>query len=110
MILEIGRVVMKIAGRDSGKSAVIIDKINDNYFLIDGETRRKKCNISHLEPTDKTLKISRNASSEEVIKAFKEIGIDIKPKVKKEKKEVKKVEEKPKEIIKEKPKSKKNGK
>ena len=98
MIFETGRVVMKIAGRDSGKTAVIVDKIDDNYVLIDGETRRKKCNISHLEPTEKTLKISANASTEEVIKAFKEIGININPKVKKEKKEIK--EEKPKKEIK----------
>ena len=108
MILEIGRVVMKIEGRDSGKYAVIVDKINDNYFLIDGETRRKKCNISHLEPTEKTLKISANASTEEVTKAFKEIGIDIKPKVKREKKETK--SKKTIKEIKEKSKSKKNGK
>src|SRR3989344_3520904 len=60
MIFETGRVVMKIAGRDSGKTAVIVNKIDDNYVLIDGDVRRKKCNISHLEPTEKTLKKMEN--------------------------------------------------
>ncbi len=108
MIFETGRICYKISGRDSNKICVIIDKIDDNYFLIDGDVRRKKCNISHLEPTEKTLKISANASTEEVIKAFKEIGVNIKPKVKKEKKEIKSKETI--KEVKEKTKSKKNGK
>lgn len=87
MIFEIGRVCYKIAGRDSNKICVIVDKINDNFVLIDGDTRRKKCNIDHLEPTEKTLKIKKDAPTEDVINAFKEINIIIKPKIKKEKKE-----------------------
>ena len=89
MILEIGRVCYKISGRDSNKICVVVDKIDNNFVLIDGQVRRKKCNIQHLEPADKILKISRNASTEEVINAFKEININIKPKTKREKKSVK---------------------
>ena len=77
MIMEIGRVCYKIAGRDADNLCVIVDKIDDNFVLIDGSLRRKKCNIKHLEPTDKVLKIKKDASTEEVIKAFKEIGVDI---------------------------------
>ena len=74
----IGRICMKIAGRDSGKICVIIDTVDDSYVMIDGETRRKRCNLAHLEPLDKTIEIGKNASHEEVVKAFKEMKIEIK--------------------------------
>jgi len=99
---EIGRLVVKIAGRDAGKKAVIVDTVGKNYVLIDGETRRRKCNLAHLEPLGKILKIEKNASHEDVVKAFKELKIDIetsKPREKKprprKKRKVKKKEEKP---------------
>lgn len=88
MTIEIGRLCVKIAGRDAGKKAVIIDILDDKYVLIDGETRRRKCNILHLEPLNQALKIEKNASHEEVAKVLKEIGIEsrqTKPKPKTEK-------------------------
>ena len=76
MTIEIGRIVVKTAGRDASKKAVIIDILDDKYVLIDGETRRRKCNILHLEPLSQVVKIVKNASHEEVSKALKEIGIE----------------------------------
>ncbi len=76
MTIEIGRLVVKIAGRDAGKKAVIIDILDDKYVLIDGETRRRKCNILHIEPLNQKIEIKKNASHEEVAKALKEIGIE----------------------------------
>lgn len=69
-MLETGRVCMKIAGRDAGKVAVIIDVLDENYVLIDGAVRRRKCNIKHLEPMDKKVKIAKNASHTDVLKAL----------------------------------------
>lgn len=86
-MMEIGQICMKIAGRDAGKIAVIIEKVNQNFVMIDGETRRRKCNIAHLEPLQKKLEINENASHDDVKKAFKSLGIELKDKVKKEKKE-----------------------
>ena len=83
---EIGRVVVKIAGRDANKKAVIVDVLDDNYVLLDGETRRRKCNIIHLEPLDETVKIKEKASAADVRKAFKDLGIEIKETKKKESK------------------------
>ena len=80
---EIGRVCMKIAGRDAGKIAVIIDQLEEGYVLIDGQTRRKKVNVKHIEPTDHVLKIEKNASSVVVKKALATIDVvvmDKKPK------------------------------
>ena len=47
-MIEIGRLCVKIAGRDAGKKCVVVDVVNDNTVLIDGETRRRNCNIKHL--------------------------------------------------------------
>ena len=69
-MLTVGRVCIKIAGRDAGKKAVIVDIIDDNYVFIDGEVRRKKCNILHLEPLDTTVDIEKNASHVDVLHAL----------------------------------------
>lgn len=84
-MFEIGRICMKIAGRDAGKKCVIIDVIDQHYVLIDGQTRRRKCNINHLEPLNQLVQISKNAPVPEVIRVLKEINIEVeekKPKVK----------------------------
>lgn len=77
LMIEVGRVCVKIAGRDAGKKCVIIDNIDNSFVMIDGETRRRKCNIAHLEPLNKTVKLSKNASHDSVKKVFKEMGIEL---------------------------------
>ena len=74
-MMEIGRLVVKTAGRDAGKRGVIIDVISANYVLVDGEVRRKKVNIMHLEPLENVIKIGKNAQHEEVSAELKKIGI-----------------------------------
>ena len=88
MLFDIGRVAVKIAGRDARKYCVVVDKLDNNYVLVDGETRRKKINVKHLEPLDIVVKIKKNANNEEVINALKEVGISIskRKKVKRSKK------------------------
>ncbi len=84
-MIEIGRLCVKIAGRDAGQKCVVVDTVGKNFVLIDGETRRRKSNITHLEPLDQKLKIKKGASHAEVVAAFKEIGITVverKPKAK----------------------------
>ncbi len=78
-MFEIGRIAVKLAGRDSGMKCVIIDVIDKNNVMIDGQVRRRKCNIKHLELLDQVIKISKNAPKSEVIKIFKkEFNIEIK--------------------------------
>src|SRR3990167_7657834 len=87
-MIELGRVCIKTAGRDASKKCVIIDILDDKYVLIDGETRRRKCNILHIEPLNQVIKIEKNASHEEVAKALEELGLkarETKPKPKTEK-------------------------
>ena len=75
-MIEIGRLCVKIAGRDAGNKCVVVDILDDKFVLIDGATRRRKCNILHLEPLNDVVKIAKNASHDEVSKAFKHLGID----------------------------------
>jgi len=97
-MFEVGRVCVKIAGRDAGQKCVIVSVLDDKTVLIDGMTRRRKCNKIHLEPLNKVLDIKDNASHEDVAKAFKTIDLEVKttkPKAKTVKpKVVKKVVEK----------------
>ena len=95
-MVEIGRVCMKVAGRDAGNVAVVVDILENNYVLLDGNVRRKKCNARHLEPMKHLLKLEKNAPHEEVMSALKEAGfkvLEAKKKVKKEKKAAKEAPE-----------------
>jgi large subunit ribosomal protein L14e len=78
--IEIGRICVKVAGREAGRKCVIVDIIDENFVLVTGPkqltgVKRRRSNIKHLEPTDKVVKIRRGASDEEVIKALEEAGL-----------------------------------
>ncbi len=75
-MIEIGRLCVKIAGRDAGRKCVVIDVLDGNRVLVDGETRRRPCNILHLEPLGEMLQISKNASHNEVAEAFKQLNLE----------------------------------
>ena len=86
-MIEIGRLCVKLAGRDSNKKCVIVDILDDKFVMIDGETRRRKCSIMHLEPLDQVLDIRKGASHDAVVKEFEKSGLkpwNTKPKEKKE--------------------------
>lgn len=76
-MITVGRLCMKIAGRDAGKRCLIVDVLDEKTALIDGETRRRKCNLNHLEPLDKVAKLSKNASHYAVIEELKKLGITV---------------------------------
>ncbi|MBI4739338.1 50S ribosomal protein L14e [Candidatus Woesearchaeota archaeon] len=76
-MITVGRLCIKTAGRDAGKKCVVVDQLDKSYALIDGETRRRKCNISHLEPLPQTVEISQGASHDEVSRVFKLLGIEL---------------------------------
>ncbi len=74
---EIGRICVKLAGRDSGGEAVIVDILDDKYVLIDGNVRRRKCNIMHLEPSERKIAIKKGATHQTVKAAFEKIGLPV---------------------------------
>lgn len=74
-MMEVGRVCVKTAGRDAGHLAVVVDKPEGLMVLVDGNVRRKKCNIRHLEPTEQKIDIKAKASTEDVLNAMKKAGL-----------------------------------
>jgi large subunit ribosomal protein L14e len=86
-LYNIGRICVKIAGRDAGKKCAIVEKIDNNFVLVDGSTRRKKVNIRHLEPLKTVLEIKKGASHEEIKTEFEKLGLKVWDKKSKEVKE-----------------------
>lgn len=75
-LFEVGRLCVKLAGRDAGLKCVVVDVIDHVYVLVDGETRRKKVNIRHLEPLDELIEIKAGAAHEEVKKVLSKLGLE----------------------------------
>ncbi|MEK6809589.1 MAG: 50S ribosomal protein L14e [Nanoarchaeota archaeon] len=76
-IFEVGRLCVKIAGRDAGRTCVVVEAMGDGYVVVDGDVRRKKVNVRHLEPLDKTVSLKSKASSADVKKAFEKEGLPV---------------------------------
>lgn len=76
-LYDIGTICVKIAGRDANKRCVIVELIDANTVLIDGETRRRKCNVRHLEPLSQKVDLKKGASTKEVATALKGLGITV---------------------------------
>ncbi|MBI2664728.1 50S ribosomal protein L14e [Candidatus Woesearchaeota archaeon] len=79
-MLNVGRLAVKTAGREAGQKCVIVDVLDNLYVTIDGNVRRKKCNIAHLQPLDETIELQKGASHADVIAAFKKLKILKEPK------------------------------
>ncbi|MEM1587060.1 MAG: 50S ribosomal protein L14e [Candidatus Bathyarchaeia archaeon] len=78
--IEVGRICVKIRGREAGRRCIVLDIIDRNYALITGPknitgVRRRRVNINHLKPTEDLIKIRRGAADEEVYKAIVEAGL-----------------------------------
>lgn len=74
-IFEVGRLCVKIAGRDAGRTCVVVEAVGNGYVIVDGDVRRKKVNIKHLDPMDKTVAIKSRAAHDDVKKAFEKLGL-----------------------------------
>ncbi|MCD6576365.1 MAG: 50S ribosomal protein L14e [Nanoarchaeota archaeon] len=97
-MIEVGRLCVKIAGREAGKKAIIVDIMDDTFVLIDGNVKRRKCNISHIELLPEKFEIKKGASTEEVKKLFEEKGILEKHEPKVKNKKPRKGGERPKKV------------
>ena len=79
-MISVGRICVKTAGREAGKFCVVVDVIDEKFVMVTGprvvtKVKRRKCNIEHLEPTPEVIKVSKNASDDEVISAYKKDGM-----------------------------------
>jgi len=56
--IEVGRVCVKIAGREAGEKCVVVEIIDDKFVEVVGTSiKNRRCNIKHLEPVDQTIEI-----------------------------------------------------
>jgi large subunit ribosomal protein L14e len=77
--VEVGRVCLKIAGREAGRRCIVVDVIDKNFVLVTGPpevsgVRRRRTNIGHIEPTPLKIKIAKGAGDEEIQEALKKAG------------------------------------
>jgi large subunit ribosomal protein L14e len=69
--MDVGRICVKLKGREEGCRCVIVDLVDRNYVIVTGPpevtgVRRRRVNMSHLQPLDEIIEIRRNASDEEI--------------------------------------------
>jgi large subunit ribosomal protein L14e len=76
-LFNVGRICMKIAGRDSGRKCVIVEVNDDHFVVVDGDVRRRKVNIKHLEPLAETVEIKDKASHDDVKKVFEKLELKV---------------------------------
>ena len=74
--MEVGRICVKIVGREAGKKCILVDIIDQNFVLITGpkavsDIKRRRANINHIEPTQEKIDINRGATDEEITEALK---------------------------------------
>jgi large subunit ribosomal protein L14e len=74
--VEVGRICVKLAGREAGRKCVIIDIIDKNFVLITGPKavtgiKKRRVNVNHVEPLREKIKVKRGASDKEVVEALK---------------------------------------
>jgi len=70
--IEVGRVCVKITGREAGQKCVVVDVIDKNFVLVTGPqkvtgVKRRRVNMSHIEPTEKKIEIKRGYSDKEIV-------------------------------------------
>lgn len=79
--VEVGRICVKITGREAGKKCIVVDVIDKNFLLVTGPkqvngVKRRRANVNHLEPTQKKVSIKRGETDEEIMKALKKETTD----------------------------------
>jgi len=77
--IEVGRICVKITGREAGRRCVIVDIIDKNFVLVTGSpkvsgVKRRRVNVKHIEPTQAKIDIKRGATDEEVNEALTAAG------------------------------------
>ena len=76
-IYNIGRVCVKLAGRDAGQKCVVLSEVKDGRVLIDGATRRREVSMNHLEPLAETVTVKAGASTAEVSRVLEPFGVKV---------------------------------
>jgi len=89
--IDIGRICVKLSGREAGRKCIVVDVIDKNFALITGPkqlngVKRRRVNVSHIEPTERKANIRRGESDADLMKTLDEetqsfLREDLKPKL-----------------------------
>jgi large subunit ribosomal protein L14e len=76
---EVGRICVKLTGREAGRKCIVVDMMDKNFVLITGPknltgVKRRRANTNHIEPLKDKIKIKRGAPDEEIEEALKASG------------------------------------
>jgi large subunit ribosomal protein L14e len=79
--IEVGRICVKIAGREAGRKCVIVEIVDDKFVVITGPkeltgVKRRRVNIKHIEPLEQKIDIEKGASDEQVLEAIKNANLE----------------------------------
>ncbi len=74
-VIEVGRLCVKVAGREAGRKCVVVRIIDKNFVEITGPkeltgVRRRRANVKHLVPLPVKIDISEGADDSEVLEAL----------------------------------------
>ena len=77
--IEVGRICVKLAGRETGRKCVIVDVMDKSFVLVTGPkkvtgVKRRRANINHVAPLQDKIKVKRGASDEEVTQTLEAAG------------------------------------
>ncbi len=77
--IEVGRICIKEAGRESCRKCVVIDVMDKSFVLVTGPKKltgikRRRVNINHVMPTPDKIDVKRGASDDEVSAALQAEG------------------------------------
>lgn len=80
MVIEVGTIAIKTAGREASRYCVVVKKIDENFVIVTGPkiltgVKRRRCNIRHLEELPLKLEIKEEASDKEVLEAWIKSGL-----------------------------------
>jgi len=77
--IEVGRICLKLAGRESGKKCIIVEVIDKGFVIITGPkkltgVKRRRASINHIAPLKEKIAISRGSSDDLVTQALETAG------------------------------------
>ena len=77
--IEVGRICLKLAGRESGKKCIIVEVIDKGFVVVTGPkkitgVKRRRASINHIAPLKNKIGIDRGSSDEEITNALETAG------------------------------------
>jgi len=71
-------VCVKLAGREAGRKCVVVKHVDNNFVMIDGDVKRRKCNVDHLMTLGKVLAVKSNTGSDDIKAELIKMGLMVK--------------------------------